>query len=199
MTLSEEVRILGIDDFPHSRVSKGPVTVVCTLFRGSRLMDGVLSTTINYDGTGVTQKLTKLINSSKIKSQLHAIITDGVTFAGFNILDIKQLNSKTKVPVISVVRKKPNMSKINSAIKHLNDFENRIKMIENAGQVHEVQVTNHTLSKPKKIFFQCSGISIEEAKELIQLTSINGIVPEPIRISHLIGSGLFFGESKGRA
>jgi len=74
-----------------------------------------------------------------------------------------------------------------------------IKMIENAGQVHEVQVTNHTLSKPKKIFFQCSGISVEEAQELIQLTSINGIVPEPIRISHLIGSGLFFGESKGRA
>ena len=122
-----------------------------------------------------------------------------IIFVDFNILDIKQLNSKTKVPVISVVRKKPNMPKINTALKHLNDFENRIKMIENAGQVYEVQVTNHTLSKPKKIFFQCSGISIEEAKELIQLTSINGIVPEPIRISHLIGSGLFFGESKGRA
>ncbi len=199
MTLSEEVRILGIDDFPHSRVSKGPVTVVGTLFRGSKLMDGLLSTVINYDGTDVTQKLTKLINSSKIKSQLHAIITDGVTFAGFNILDIKQLNSKTKVPVIAVVRKKPNFTKIKSALKNLNESELRTNMIDNAGQIHDVQVMNHTLSKPKKIYFQCCGISVEEAQELIRLTAINGIVPEPIRISHLIGSGLFFGESKGRA
>ena len=199
MTLSEEIRILGIDDFPHSRISKGPVTIVGTLFRGSKLMDGLLSTTINYDGIDVTQKLIKLINSSKIKSQVHAIITDGITFAGFNTLDIKQLNSKTKIPVISVVRKKPNLSKIKNALKHLDDIENRINMIENAGKMHEVQVTNHTLSRPKKIYFQCSGISIEEAQELIQLTSINGIVPEPIRIAHLIGSGLFFGESKGRA
>jgi len=199
MTLSDEIRILGIDDFPHSRVSKGPVTIVGTLFRGSKLIDGVLSTTINYDGIDVTQKITKLINSSKIKSQLHAIITDGITFAGFNILDIKQLNSKTKVPVISVVRKKPNMTKIKNALHNLDNSENRINMIENAGQIHEVQITNHTLVRSKKIFFQCSGISVEDAKELIQLTSINGIVPEPIRISHLIGSGLFFGESKGRA
>ena len=124
MTLSEEVRILGIDDFPHSRVSKGPVTVVCTLFRGSRLMDGLLSTTINYDGTGVTQKLTKLINSSKIKSQLHAIITDGVTFAGFNVLDINMLNRKTSVPVISVMRQIPNLKKIKRALKNVNNYAN---------------------------------------------------------------------------
>lgn len=199
MTLSEEVRILGIDDFPHSKVSKGPVTIVGTIFRGSKLMDGILSTVINYDGTDVTQKLTKLVNSSKIKSQLHAIITDGVTFAGFNILDIKQLNSKTKVPVISVVRKKPNFKKIKNALRNLDESETRSNMVDNAGQIHEVEVMNHTLSRPKKIYFQCCGISAEDAQELIKITAINGIVPEPIRIAHLIGSGLFFGESKGRA
>ena len=109
------------------------------------------------------------------------------------------MNSKTKVPVIAVVRKKPNFTKIKSALKNLNESELRTNMIDNAGQIHDVQVMNHTLSKPKKIYFQCCGISVEEAQELIRLTAINGIVPEPIRISHLIGSGLFFGESKGRA
>jgi hypothetical protein len=50
-----------------------------------------------------------------------------------------------------------------------------------------------------KIFIQFAGISFEEASEIVKLTATHSYLPEPIRVAHLIGAGLVFGESKGNA
>jgi endonuclease V-like protein UPF0215 family len=49
------------------------------------------------------------------------------------------------------------------------------------------------------IYIKCVGIDIEDAKEIIKLSTIRGVVPEPIRVAHLIGSGITRGESYGKA
>jgi endonuclease V-like protein UPF0215 family len=49
------------------------------------------------------------------------------------------------------------------------------------------------------IYIKCAGISLAEAKEIIKLSTIRGVVPEPIRVAHLIASGITRGESYGKA
>ena len=49
------------------------------------------------------------------------------------------------------------------------------------------------------IFVKCVGLSIEETKEIIKISTIRGVVPEPIRVAHLIASGITRGESYGKA
>ena len=200
MSFSNEIRVLGIDDLPHTRLSAGSkIQTIATLFRGGKSMDGLLSAHVTLDGDDSTTQFIKMINKSRIKSQLHAILTDGVTFAGFNVLDINMLNRKTSVPVISVMRQIPNLKKIKRALKNVNNYDKKWSLIEKAGDIYEMEISNYSLKKPEKIHFQCAGISPEKASEILQITTLHGVVPEPLRLAHIIGSGLAFGESKGRA
>ena len=57
-----------------------------------------------------------LINKCKFKPQLRAIILDGIALGGFNIIDIKELNKKTKIPVIVVIRRKPDIENIKKTL-----------------------------------------------------------------------------------
>ncbi|MEK6868965.1 MAG: DUF99 family protein, partial [Nanoarchaeota archaeon] len=67
--------------------------------------------------------------------------------------------------------------------------KHKIRLIEKAGSVVPVG----------EIFIQLTGLSIEKAKEILKITCTRSLIPEPIRISHLIASGITDGESRGKA
>ncbi|MFC1704912.1 DUF99 family protein [Nanoarchaeota archaeon] len=184
----KEIRVLGIDDAPFDKFKKGDVLVVGTMFRGGQWIDGILSTKITVDGTNSTSKLVKMINKSKFKPQLQCIILDGIAFGGFNIVDIQELNKKTKIPVLVVIRRMPDFKKIEATLKKLKKAS-RYKLIEKAGKVHKVG----------KIYIQIAGLTLEHAKQILKVTCTHSLLPEPIRVAHLIASGIVTGESKGSA
>ena len=49
-----------------------------------------------------------------------------------------------------------------------------------------------------KIYVIYFAVSRHEAIESIKLATIRGAIPEPIRIAHLIATGIKKGESRGR-
>ena len=76
--------------------------------------------------------------------------------------------------------------------KNFEDWKERLNLMKN-GKLHSVK----TLHNP--IYIKCVGVSIEEAKEIIKISTIRGVIPEPIRVAHLIASGVIKGESHGKA
>lgn len=198
MLVKPELRILGIDDSPFSRGDR-QVLVVGAVFRGGEYLDGLLSTSIAIDGTDSTDKLIQLINKSRNVGQLRLIMLDGITLGGFNIIDIQKLNKETKLPVCVIIRDLPDFLAIDKALNHFKDKEERTNLIKKAGDVYEYKVKNKTLDSEKKIFYQIAGITRQDAEKILKLTIRRGIIPEPIRVAHLIGQGIRFGESKGRA
>ncbi len=186
--MKKEIRILGIDDAPFIRKQKKKVLVVGTIFRGGHFMDGVISTHVVLDGTDATEKLVALVRKTKHKPQLQAIMLNGISMGGFNIIDIRELSNKTKLPVIVVIRKYPDFKKIRAALIKIG-FKNRIQLLDKAGAVHKIG----------KVYVQLAGISLSAAAELIRITSTHAHIPEPIRAAHLIASGIVDGESRGGA
>ena len=184
----KEIRVIGIDDAPFNKFKKGNVLVVGTMFRGGSWIDGLLSTKIAIDGNNSTSKLINMINKSKFKPQLQCIILDGIALGGFNIVDVKELNRKTGIPVLVVIRRMPDFKKIESTLKKLKKAS-KYKLIEKAGQVHKVG----------KVYVQVSGLSLEQAKQILKITCTHSLLPEPIRVAHLIAAGIVKGESKGNA
>ncbi len=187
--MKREMRVIGIDDGPFEKNSKKQeVLVVGTIFRGGDFLDGFLSCYVAKDGNDATGKIISMINKSKFKPQLQAIFTDGVAVAGFNIIDLKKLSKKTGLPVINVIRNYPDYEKFFLAMKKAKK-ESQRKLIE-------------SFMKPEKIgnvYVQYENISEEEVKEILRITSTHSHVPEPIRVAHIIASGVVDGESRGRA
>jgi len=191
--IKPEIRILGFDDAAFERGSNSLVPVIGVVFRGGKFLDGVLKTEVKIDGLDATKKIVKLINSSRHKQQLKVIMFDGITMAGFNLIDIKKVNEKTGLPVIVVNRKLPDLKKVENALKNFEDFEKRWKIVLNAGKLKECRVKN------KKVYFQAVGISDEDAREIIRLSATRSLIPEPLRVAHLIATAIVRGESYGRA
>lgn len=183
-----EIRTLGIDDSPFKKFKKGNILVIGTIFRGGTLLDGILATKVAIDGNNSTKKLIQMINKSKFKPQLRCILLNGIALAGFNVIDIKELNQKTKIPVIVVIRKYPDFKKIEQTLKKINK-QKKYKLIQKAGPVEQIG----------KIYIQRKGITLKKAKEILKLTCTRSLIPEPIRVAHLIAGGVITGESKGKA
>ncbi|MGB9740479.1 MAG: DUF99 family protein [Candidatus Bathyarchaeia archaeon] len=184
--IKPEIRVLGIDDgvfVPHKR---GLVPVVGVVFRGGYWLDGVMHTEVEVDGFDATEKIVHMVLNSSHYKQLRVIMLNGITLAGFNVIDVKELFAKTNLPIIAVTKEKPNFKEIQEALKKLPRSEERWKAIQNAGEIHSI----YTRNKNEKIYMQIHGILKEDAEKILQLTSTRSNIPEALRVAHLIASGI---------
>ncbi len=185
-TLKPEIRILGVDDGVFSPHEEALALVVGVVFRGGYWLDGVMHTEVEVDGLDATKKIASMIMNSPHHKQLRIIMLNGITFAGFNIVNIKHLNEMTNLPVIAVTRDKPNFCKIHEALENLPRSEERWKLIRETGEMIEVSTRN----RKEKVYLQLSGISEEDARKIVKLTSTRSSIPEALRVAHLIASGV---------
>ena len=183
--IKPEIRVLGVDDGTFIPHVEGLVPVVGVVFRGGYWLDGVMNTKIAVDGFDATSEISSMIINSPHYKQLRVIMLDGITFAGFNVVDIKKLNAETRLPVIAVTREKPDMKKIREALTHLPKSKGRWSAVLNAGEIFEV-ATRH---EKEKIYAHVAGISREDARKILRLTSTRSNIPEALRVAHLIASG----------
>ena len=185
-SIKSEIRVLGIDDGRFVLHTKGTVDVVGVVYRGGYCFEGVMRTEITIDGLDATEKIATMIKNSPYYKELRAIILDGVTFAGFNVVDISELSDRVDLPVISVAREKPDLEKIRGALKNLPDFEKRWQAMENAGELFDVE----TRDGENPVYVQTAGILREDAENIIKKMSTQSNIPEMLRVAHIVASGL---------
>ncbi len=188
-----EIRILGIDDAPFSFKSRDKVPLIGTVFRGGDYIEGVLKTEVEVDGGDATDRISEMVNSSKHKQQIRIIMLDGITVGGFNVVDIKELFENTGVPIIVVTRRMPDMESVRKAIEIFDDKDDKLKALNSAGEIHAVDVNSG------RVYIHMCGVALDDAKKIVKLSVRRGLIPEPIRVSHLIATAVVKGESRGRA
>jgi len=181
-----EIRVLGIDDGVFTPHSKELVDVVGVVFRGGYWLDGFMHTRVQVDGMDATDRLAEMITRSPHYHQLRVVMVNGVTLGGFNVVDIKELHEKLKLPIIAVTREKPDFEDIKTALQNLPESEKRWKAIEKAGRMIKVR----TREKEEPVYAHAVGVSEETAKRILKSTSTRSNIPEPLRVAHIIASGL---------
>jgi len=190
--MKQQIRLLGIDDSPF-KFGDGKALVVGTLVRVPNYLEGVMSTEVAVDGSDSTDRLLEMISGSRFKAQVKAIMIDGIALAGFNVIDIERLSKELDVPVLTITRDEPDFAKMKSALmKYFTDWETRYALVTKL-ELRKVE-TQH-----KPLFVCGIGADWDELVELIRLSTVRGVVPEPIRIAHLIAAGMVRGESYGRS
>ena len=184
--IKPEIRIVGVDDgffIPHTR---GKCDVIGVVLRGGYWLDGIMRTQIEIDGMDATEKIGGMITSSPHFGQLRVVMLDGVTFAGFNVVDTSQLHELVDLPIIAVTREKPDFDDIKKALENLPYSKARWKAIANAKDITKVSTRNGK----HVVYIQVVGIELGMAMRIVRGTATRSNVPEALRVAHLIASGL---------
>ncbi len=160
--------------------------VIGVIYRGGYWFDGFLHTEVEVDGFDATEKIGHMICCSPHRDQLRVAVLNGITMAGFNVVNIKELFRKTGLPVIAIARKEPDFEAIRKALDNLPEPEKRWKAILDAGKEYKTT----TRRGGRRLNIHLAGISEEDAVRIIRFTSTRSNIPESLRVAHLVASGI---------
>lgn len=186
--LKRTIRAIGFDDAPFVRRTSEPVAVAGVVCAGTRF-EGMVWTQVQPDGWDATDTLSKTLLRSKFLPQVHVVLLDGISLAGFNVIDLPLLAKQIERPCVSIMRRLPRMSAIDYAIRRLPEAERRLEILSHAGFIH---------AYPPFYFQVCGAAPDVTAAALHQLTD-RGHVPEALRLAHLITAAVVKGESGRQA
>lgn len=190
--MKQNVRVLGVDDSSF-KFSDETVTIVGVLLRLPNYVEAVMRTEVEVDGGDATDKLVEMVNGSRYKEQVKTVLLDGIALGGFNVVDLDEFFERTGVAIATVTRDKPDYDGIKSALQeHFSDWEERLGVMKRR-ELLEIE-TDH-----KPIYVMHVGIDEDELREILKMSTVRGALPEPVRIAHLIATGVTQGESRGKA
>jgi len=185
----KQIRVIGFDDAHHRHLPHGAAVNLAGIICAKTRFEGMVWGSIEKDGMDATEQIISLVEGSKFAEQLHVILLDGISFGGCNIVDIQKVSRKLGLPVATLMRRQPDMERFHFVIDKLPEAEERKRLVELAGTIHEL----------RGFFFQVAGEEPEIMARVLETLTDQGKVPEALRLAHLIGSAVMLGESGKRA
>lgn len=189
MAFKEMSKIVGWDDGPFELEQDQQTPLIGVVMSGGSRVEGILRTEIEVDGLDATEKLINSVSESKHLQELNLIALAGVTFAGFNVADISKLSRETGLPVLAVTRNEPDLQAFKSGLHNLSNFRRRWEAARAAGEIYTHNLKNH------KVYFQTESLTLEAAKQVLEVTTSTAILPEPLRLADMIARAIVKGES----
>ncbi len=182
------LRCIGFDDAPFGRRRGSAVPLIGAVCAGTRF-EGMVFGNIRRDGLNTTREVVRLLEEGKFLPQLHLILFDGLAFGGLNLLDLPAISARLGRPCVALMRRPPDLERMELAVRKLPQFRRRLGLIEKAGPVHRYG----------PFYFQVQGAPADEVGEALDRLTDTGNVPEALRLAHMIGGAIVTGQSGRRA
>ena len=109
------------------------------------------------------------------------VLISGIIISMYNIIDIKKIHDALKIPIIGVTYE--DSTGITDAIKHHfpDNYESKIKKYEKIGNREKISL--HT---SYDVFVRNEGCTTKEVKKLLDELTLQGSLPEPLRVAQLL-------------
>jgi uncharacterized protein len=208
------MNVIGFDDGPFAPDHRGSVLLVGVVCARTRV-EGIVSGRVRRDGADATRSMVELVRQSQFGEHIGAVLLQGIAVGGFNVVDVRSLSRALEVPVIVVTRRRPDLDAMRCAL-FSDDPHNRPRVrgaarkwdliatlgeVERLGPSHRAERRSRLTGTPAvdhRLWIQRVGLSMEEARRIIDATTLHGNVPEALRLAHLIAGGIVTGRSRGR-
>ncbi|MEM0084831.1 MAG: DUF99 family protein [Candidatus Methanomethylicia archaeon] len=177
------MKILAFEDGKISKKEKDK-TILVGVKTKNTILEDVFFKEIDVDGLDATDKAIDIIDEAK---PINIVLLNGISYAGFNLMDAERIWKETEIPVIIYTRKKPNNKEVISAlIKHFPDWRERWNIIKRTLKIskgiHQIKIKENE----KEVYIENIGIDIGEAIRILRENTLWGRKPEPIRIAEII-------------
>lgn len=184
--MKTQARALGIDDSRFEFRRSKRTWLVGAVFRGNLWIEGVMVDEITVDGLDVTDVVSRMVTGTRFSSQIRVTFLDGITFGGFNLVDMDELHRRTGVPVVSIVDRMPNIERIKRSMKGLPEFDKRIEILSRLERPIRVKLSGTN----KPLYVQSRGVEGNELVRILELSRRAGTIPEALRAARMIASAL---------
>jgi endonuclease V-like protein UPF0215 family len=178
------MRIVGVDDGSFPMVKRpGQVALLVAVLLEGALVSSVRLGRIQVDGRDVNRELACMLKGLRF----HAVMLFGISFGGFNLVDISDLARLTRRPIIAISGEKPDNAAVLRALrKHFPDWRERWRIVRRAGRLYSFK----PLVAEPDLYFEVKGASPSFARMAIASAARISRLPEPIRVAGIVARGL---------
>lgn len=183
-SITPKLRIVGVDDgaFALNKRKTYRTSLVGVLFDGIRIV-AVRAGRIRVDGTDAGFVIGELLRGLVFDG----VMLSGISFGGFNLVDIGDLARKLRRPVIAISGERPDNQAVRAALRlHFTDWNERWTKVRAAGRLYSLR----PLRTEPELFFEVRGATPTTAKKMIAATTRISRLPEPIRVARILARAL---------
>ena len=119
------------------------------------------------------------------RQDISFLLISGIVISLYNIIDMKRISEKIGLPVIGVTYEES--SGIEDAIKHHFPESYKSKLTEYSKLEPRKKITLHT---SYNLYVQNVGCTVLETKQLLDKITLQGSIPEPLKITQLLANTL---------
>jgi len=150
------------------------------VIRRDFIIDGFVFGRCTVEGDDVTDAILDMYSRLN-RDDISYILISGLVLSMYNIVDIKKIWDATKIPVIGVTYEES--GGIEDAIRHHfpNSYESKLEQYHKLGKREEIAL--HT---GYKLYLRNEGCLLEEAKKFLDLVTVQGSIPEPVKVAQLL-------------
>jgi len=150
------------------------------VMRRDLVIDGFVFGHAKIEGDDSTDSILAMYDKLQ-RDDISFLLVSGLIISMYNIVDIKKLSTQCKIPVIGVTYEES--SGLEDTIKHHfpNSYESKIKQYQSLGS--RTKITLHT---GHDLYIRVEGCEVNEAKRLLDAFTLQGSMPEPLRVAQLL-------------
>ena len=170
------IRVLGIAE--SFKKSNRKSTLAGVVMRRDLIIDGIVSGSATIKGDDATDSIL-CMHRSLARDDINCILLDGLVISMYNIIDGKKISQETGLPVLAIAFE--DSIGLEGSIKHhFKKWQAKLKQYQKLGKREKV-----SLKTGKSLFIRCWGLSQKRAIAILDAFTLQGSVPEPIRVAKL--------------
>ncbi len=181
------IRALGIAE--SFRQGNKRSVLAGVVMRSDFIIDGVAFGRTRVGGNDATSAIASLYRKFK-RNDINLMIVSGAILSLYNIVDVDTLSAKTKVPVICLTYKET--SGIEGSIRrHFPErAEEKLEAYRGLGKRTGVK-----LSTGHRVYVRTARLDAGDAKPALDAFTLQGSIPEPVRVAKLLARAALAGRS----
>ncbi|MGP8124342.1 MAG: DUF99 family protein [Nitrososphaerales archaeon] len=172
------IRALGVAESfgPGQKTS----TLAGVVMRSDRVVDGLAIGRTSVGGDDASASIAALYRKLR-RNDVNVMMVSGAILSLYNIIDIDELSRRTGLPVICLTYRET--SGIEDSIRR--HFPERagpkLEAYRRLGGRRKLK-----LKSGHSVFFRASGLEDAEARSVIGMFTLQGSIPEPVRVARLL-------------
>lgn len=178
------LRVLGIAESFRGRHDEGAISRLAgVVMRRDLRIDGFGADAVTVGGDDATEAVVRLVRSVG-RPDVRLVMLSGAVIAWFNVIDAVAVADETGCGVVSVTYE-PSPGLEDAIARHFPGDTKRLAAYRRLGERTEV-----ALSTGATVWIRPFGLDLAAAAALVDAFTLDGRVPEPVRVARLIARGL---------